>query len=156
MENIKTLESSAFSTEQLSEFIREIFDEFIAADFSEEGVLEFYKYISPEKMKERHRNHFFLFAVDNNDQLSGLMEIRDNKHIALMFIKKEMQRKGIGKKLLSAAIEKCRKENPSLEKITVHSGANSLEAYKGMGFLETDQEKVSHGIRYTPMELKIS
>jgi ribosomal protein S18 acetylase RimI-like enzyme len=64
--------------------------------------------------------------------------------------------KGIGKELLNTAISMIKEDDPEVLRITVHSSPNAIEAYKKMGFKETDYECTLHGIKYTPMELVIT
>lgn len=156
MSDIQIKESSNSSTKEISAFIETIFDEFIAPEYIQEGISEFKKYIDPSKINERlSKNHFMLFASDENNKLAGLLEMRNCDHLSMLFIKKDMQRKGIGKRLLSDAINKCLKEKPELKEISVASSPNSIKAYEKMGFQVTEGEKVINGLRFTPMVYKV-
>lgn len=156
MSEINIQEQSLFSPKEISAFIEKIFDEFIAPEYTQEGVNEFKKYIDPEKIKERlAKNHFMLFALDKDEKLVGLIEMRNFNHLSNLFIRNDMQRKGIGKQLFSGAINKCLKENPELKEITVASSPNSIKAYESMGFVPTEGEKIINGLRFVPMVYKV-
>lgn len=156
MNDIQIKESSSFSAKEISAFIETIFDEFIAPEYTQEGVSEFKEYIDPEKIEGRLSNsHFMFFALDENNKLAGLLEMRNSDHLSMFFIRKDMQRKGIGKRLLSSAINKCLNENPELKEISVASSPNSIKAYEKMGFQVTKDEKVINGLRFTPMVYKV-
>lgn len=151
MNDIDIYEKTPLTNKAISAFIKEVFDEFVGPDYAAEGKEEFYKYISTESIKNRSaKNHFMLFALDKHKQLIGLLEMRNKDHISLLFVRKDMQRKGIGRKLLSAAIEKVKPKE-----ISVNSGPNSIKAYEKMGFRKCSEEKTVNGIRFTPMSLDV-
>jgi GNAT superfamily N-acetyltransferase len=77
-----------------------VFDEFVGKDYSEEGNKEFLDFLLSNKMKERFKNNLNkTFVVKYNSEIIGLLEIKNNNHISLFFIKKEFHRKGIGRNL---------------------------------------------------------
>ncbi|MFX0098634.1 MAG: GNAT family N-acetyltransferase [Candidatus Hodarchaeota archaeon] len=151
--DIRYLEESQIS--EIIELIKRIFDEFEAPEYSEEGIQEFYSYITPEGFKERlEKNHFTLVAMVK-DRLAGVIEIRDNNHICLLFVDKQYHKKSIAKRLLEEAIS-IAKSNQTVEfSIDVNSSPYAVEIYKKMGFLPTDNEQLVNGIRFIPMSRRI-
>lgn len=87
-----------------------------------------------------------------NDELLGVLAMRENNHISLMFVKKEHQREGIARKLFEFALESCRTTDSNLQTITVNSSRYAVEIYEKMGFIKIDSEQENHGIRFTPMK----
>jgi ribosomal protein S18 acetylase RimI-like enzyme len=133
--------------------IEDSFNEFIAPDYTEAGVKEFFRYANPQSLKERsQQNHFILVAFDA-DRLSGVIEMRENSHLSLLFVKTEYQNLGIGKKLLELSLELCRKANPHLDHISVHSSPYAVKVYEKLGFTSTGVQQEVNGIKFTPMEL---
>ncbi len=155
-DEIEIKDLGTLSVEEVSDFVASIFHNSVAEHYEDDGVKTFLDYIKPEKFQKRlNENHFILTAYSSDDILVGLIEMKDHKHLSNLFVKSDQQRKGIGKKLLAAAIDKCKQFDLSISKISVNSAPNSLEAYKRMGFKETDTEKAMNGIRFIPMSLDI-
>ncbi|NCN82347.1 MAG: GNAT family N-acetyltransferase [Candidatus Pacebacteria bacterium] len=129
----------------LSEFIKVVFDDAVASYYSEQGNAEFYKYIEPSAIIERLTTNHWILTTKVGNKLLGIIEIRSNNHLAMLFVDSNHQRQGIGKHLLAAAIKQARHNNPELKKPTVHSSPNSVSAYKKLGFTTTASEKDDEG-----------
>ncbi len=137
------------------DLVSNIFNEFVAHLYSPEGVLEFMKYLREDELAQRIRSGNFVLLAKSGVDIIGVVEVRDNSHIALLFVKESHQKQGIGRELLKNALEKCKALNPDIPKITVNSSPNAVSAYRTMGFNATEQEQVENGIRFTPMELSL-
>ena len=143
---IKKITSNEYNN--LKTLVKETFDEFIAPEYTEEGRLEFFRFVeNDEKL-----NSLDIFGYYIEDRLIGIIGLdKENQHISLFFVAKDMQRHSFGKKLLEVAIE-----NFDGDSLTVHSSPNAVNAYKYMGFVKTDDVIETNGIKYVPMELKIN
>lgn len=141
--------------EAVINIVTEVFNAFVAPQYSEEGVTEFYKYANVTNLAERSKvNHFTVIAGLNNIPVA-VLEIRNNDHVSLFFNKAKFQRKGIGIHLLKYAIDVCLKNNPTIQKITVNSSPNATRAYEKMGFNADGEEQCIHGIKFVPMSLDL-
>lgn len=135
----------------LSALIKDIFDEFIAVDCSRDGINEFLDFIDPNNMAKRYdRGNYLLVAVDE-EEIVGMIELREFKHISLLFVKKEYHSQGIGKELVDKAMEVCKK-NYYVREITVNSCPYAVGIYEKLGFIKFSEEKFIDGIKYTPMK----
>ncbi len=145
--------ASSSDLKQIIEFVRAVYDESVAPNYSSAGNEEFYKYLDPNWLQQRlESDHWILMAVDqDDDDLVGIIEIRENKHLSMLFVRTQNQRQGIGKKLLQSAIEKIKKNNPEQKVLSVHSSPNSVAAYERMGFEKLGSEQEVNGIRFTSM-----
>ena len=135
------------------DLVSTVFNEFVAPLYSQEGVSEFMKYLRGDELAQRIRSGNFVLLAKSDVDIIGVVEVRDNSHIAMLFVKGSHQKKGIGKELLKMAVEKCKTRNPDIHKITVNSSPNAVSAYRTMGFNALEREQVVNGIRFTPMEL---
>jgi GNAT superfamily N-acetyltransferase len=141
--------------DKVHKLIKKTFDKYIAHEYSEEGIIEFEKYIGKDNLLRRqYQEHFIIVAV-GGDNIVGVIEVRKPNHISIFFVDERHQGKGIGKILCNKAIEKCKKENSQIEHITVNSSPYAVCIYKKLGFKPTQSEKVKNGIRYVPMELSL-
>jgi GNAT superfamily N-acetyltransferase len=142
--------------EDVCHLITDCFGEFVAPGYSEEGIMEFAKYVNPKFTEYRlTHNHFILLALDNGI-IVGVIEVRNNNHVSLFFVRKGYQNKGIGKKLHELAINKCKTLRPDVTTIDVHSSPYAVPIYEKLGFLKVSDEQIENGMRYTPMIFKIS
>ena len=140
----------------ICDLIKKVFDEFVAIDYSEEGNRFFYDWISPEKIAARQekQNNLWVATVDNI--ITGMIEIRDNSYISLLFVDKKYQGRGIAKTLFDLAVIECIKRDPGLRKFFVHASPFSIPVYEKMGFKAISSLKEENGIKYLPMEMMIT
>ena len=138
------------------ELVLSVFSEFVAPHFSNDGVLEFIKFVNEESIVERFHsgNHIIVALIEN--QIIGVIEIRDNSHIALFFVGKPYQKKGVAKKMFCEAIKICKERNPDIQKFTVNSSPNAYAAYQNFGFKGENVIKSINGIRFIPMECELT
>ena len=140
---------------KVSEFISVVFNQFVAPGFSQDGIDEFMNYIKPDAIENQLKENYFAFIATLGEEILGVIEVRDNDHVALFFVDGRFQRKGIGKKLLQIALELCSSIDSKVSKITVNASPNSITAYETLGFEITDVEQCKNGIRFVPMVLRL-
>ena len=141
---------------EVIELVSMVFNEFVAPLYSNEGVSEFMKYLRVDELTERLKAGNFVLLAKSDAGIIGVTEIRDNNHIALLFVEGSRQKNGIGTRLLKMAIETCKARNPDTRRITLNSSPNAVNIYEKLGFYITESEQVKNGIRFVPMRLEIS
>ncbi len=137
------------------EVVSSTFNEFVAPEYSDEGIAEFFKYANAQALAERSKSNHFTIIAKLNSKSIGIIEIRDYKHISMLFVLKHSQRMGVGKMLLQKAIALCLKNQSHVQKLTVNSSPNSVRAYEKMGFTPDNTEQCVNGIRFIPMSLSL-
>ena len=137
--------------ERVCALVGRVFNEFVAPDYSPEGVEEFFKFAAPAALRNRDGDTHIVLLAEEKTELAGVLEARDCKHISLLFVEKGFHRKGIAKELLRLAIRECRKRLPDLRSVTVNSSPFAIPAYRKMGFLETGPSREVNGIIFVPM-----
>ena len=136
--------------------VASVFQKCVAPLYGREGIREFMSYASPEAFAQRLRaDHVGFVVVDEPAAILGVVEIRANRHISLLFVEAESQRRGIGRRLVAAAIEACKAARPDLTTVSVHASPNSVKAYERFGFVATEPEQEKKGIRFVPMVLSV-
>jgi GNAT superfamily N-acetyltransferase len=138
------------------QLIKKVYDEYVSIDYSEEGNKFFYDWIQPLNLAERQKSQINLLIALVDSKLVGMIEIRDNKNISLLFVDKEYQGWGIAKRLFHESLKICIQRDSTLDKFYVHASPFSIPIYKKLGFVETDSLQENHGIKYLPMEMKIN
>jgi ribosomal protein S18 acetylase RimI-like enzyme len=136
---------------QVSDLIVRVFDEFIAPEYVVEGVREFLKYVTPEALLKRSQADHFALVATESDQIVGMIEIRHNDHISLLFVDKAFQGRGIARELWQRALGICRSNQPELKQVTVNSSPYAVPIYEKLGFQPQGEQRVTNGIAYVPM-----
>ncbi|MGN1266615.1 MAG: GNAT family N-acetyltransferase [Dorea sp.] len=135
---------------------REVFLQDVAPSYSSEGVAEFQKFINYEAMVQRCRNRdMFFFGAFEKKELVGVIAAKRDGHICLFFVKKEMQGRGIGRKLFQSICNYC-VQVYGATRISVNAAPGSVEKYMHFGMCKMGEEQVENGIRSVPMELKVT
>lgn len=126
--------------------IWETFLQFEAPDYSDEGVQSFRNFIEDKAILKSLE----FFGAYENEELKGIIATNDNrKHICCFFVKAQYHRHGIGKKLGEYLLN-----NSVNEAFTVNSSPYAVPVYHKLGFIDTDSEQLTDGMRYTPMKFK--
>lgn len=131
----------------------ETYLEFEAPDYGPEGVTTF--------RRDIYDNEAFRAAcVDgtnrmwgalDGDRIVGLMAMRGESHIVLVFTHRDYHRRGVASAILRALLNDVRRENPDLRRLTLNSSPYGLPFYLHAGFQPADVEKTINGIRFTAM-----
>lgn len=137
----------------VASLVIDVFNEFVAPLFAEEGIEEFNRYTSAEDIAGRIDNGNMLLVAEAEDEIVGIIEVRENNHVGWLFVDKRFQRTGVGRHLLKRAVELCRQRDHTVNRIPVNSSPNAVAAYRRFGFHAIEDEKTVNGIRHTPMEL---
>ena len=139
----------------VSNLVTSTFQRYVAPLYAQEGIREFLSYATPSALQDRQaRNHVVLVA-SQNESIVGILELRDHCHISLLFVEAMHQRKGIGRLLVSEAVQLIRANHPIASEVTVNSSPNALEAYKCFGFQVKGELQVKNGIVFVPMSLPL-
>ena len=136
-------------------FIQGVFNQFVAPEFSQDGVEEFMKYIQPDVLSGHLKSNLFALVAASGSEIVGVIAVRDYNHVALFFVDHRRQRRGIGKELFKKALEICIHHDAKTPKITVNASPNAIDAYKVLNFEPTDSEQCVNGIRFVPMTLRL-
>ena len=117
------------SINEVIQLIKETFLEFVALDYDESGIKNFFKFAEDEDLLKQ----LVFYAALRNDKIIGILAV-DNKvnHICLFFVDKDLQNTGIGtalfKKFLNEAMPKA---------VTVNSSPFAVKVYEKLGFTAT-------------------
>lgn len=126
------------------ELIHNVFMQFEAPDYSEEGIKNFH---DTAIYNDSFLNSIEIYAAYFDEKPIGVIATRnEGNHIALFFVDGKYHRQGIGRKLFHTVLK-----NSTSNEITVNSSPYAKEVYHHLGFVDTDVEQVVSGMRFTPM-----
>lgn len=140
----------------VSALILSSFNEFIGPALTEQGIAAFRRFVAPAALEARTTDNHFVCVASVDDELAGMIDIRDNNHVALLFVAKAHQHHGIAKGLLHAALDHARAADPDLERVTVNSSRYGVPAYERLGFRQTGPEREVDGISFIPMAKRLA
>ncbi|MCL1123649.1 GNAT family N-acetyltransferase [Shewanella surugensis] len=92
----------------------------------------------------------------------GLLELKENKHIAMLFLCPSVQRKGLGRALIAAVCQHAWQHSststqvdrvPQRDPLTVSASLTSVPAYMRYGFKVAGEIAESEGLKFQPMVL---
>jgi len=82
----------------------------------------------------------------STNKIVGVLAMYD-EHVYWMFVDGNYHRRGIARSLFDMMLDELKPE-----RLTVSASPYAAEVYRKFGFVDTDTEKISDGIRYIPME----
>ena len=133
------------------DLILKVFHKYVAPTYSQNGIETFLGMLTIDFLKETSAERFTAVAEHLGKHV-GMLSIINTNHIALLFVKPEFQRLGIGKGLIQFSIDNCLRGNLQLDNITVSSSPNSLSFYQNDGFVKNGEEQNENGMRFIPMK----
>lgn len=128
---------------EVIQLIKQTFLEFVAPDYDEVGIKNFFKFAEDEDLLKQ----LVFYAALHNNKIIGILAV-DVKlnHICLFFVDKDLHNTGIGtalfKKFLNEFMPKA---------VTVNSSPFAVKVYEKLGFTANGIRQVSDGIVYIPM-----
>lgn len=122
-----------------------VFLQFEAPEYSAEGIASFRASLEDE---ERIRSMTFYGAFDGK-KLVGVLCMRAPQHIAGFFVDADYHRRGIGRTLFETM-----RQDYDRQVFTVHSSPYAVGFYRRLGFVPTQGEQITNGLRYTPMRFE--
>jgi GNAT superfamily N-acetyltransferase len=135
--------------------VNRVFDEFVAPEYSSEGIREFRRYTAPNAFGERaHSNHFSLLAWAET-KLVGMIEVRSHDHVSLLFVDPGFHHRGIAKELMRRTVQICRTGETTPSEISVNSSSYAVPIYEKLGFRRAGEKQVRNGIGFIPMVLDL-
>nr|WP_282444890.1 GNAT family N-acetyltransferase [Idiomarina sp. ATCH4] len=123
----------------------------VAAILSEEGVSTFSKIAAADSFCERMQGDNLMLVAEIDENVEGVIELEEGRHVAMLFIRPERQKSGIGRKLLLSVLSHAK-----VETVTVSASLSSVTAYEKYGFECSGEVGESAGLVYQPMEFKLN
>ena len=131
------------------------FLQFDAPMFTESGIAHFHGFITDPSLKQMYAvGSFQMVGAFDDDRIIGVVALRNDHHISLLFVKDSYQKQGVGRQLVSVIADYSRNKLHQ-EYMTVNSSPYAVEFYHRLGFEDISEEVLEDGIFYTPMKWKL-
>ena len=139
----------------ISDLIKPLAEEYIANEFSPEGVRNLLSSMEPEAIEGYFRSGYRYHVAEDDGRLAGVVGVRDNKHLYHLFVVEDYQGQGLARKLWAVAKEACLQAgNPG--EFTVNSSRFALGMYRKFGFAGSGPLENKDGVVYYPMKYTLS
>lgn len=123
------------------ELTRRVFLEFEGPDYPPEGVEEFLRFLEDRETLAG----LAFWGSFLEGKLTGVLAAREG-HICLLFVDRDHHRQGAARALVEACTAGC--SGP----VTVNSSPYGAEAYRRLGFVDTDGMQFVNGMYFIPMK----
>ena len=122
----------------------------VAPSLSAQGVETFAKVAAKQAFAERMMGDNLMLVCVAEGALTGLIELKEGRHVAMLFVAPDWQRRGVGQRLMNAALEHAR-----ASVVTVSASLGSVTAYERYGFALAGDVGEFAGLVYQPMEKRL-
>lgn len=131
------------------------FLQFEAKDYPPEGVKNFERFVTDSTIYRMFLiGSYHLFVAYADKTLVGMITLRDDSHISLLFVDEKYHRQGIGRALVQY-VRSFLASGARASHVTVNSSPYGVEFYHKLGFRDIRPQEQKDGIIYTPMEFAL-
>jgi GNAT superfamily N-acetyltransferase len=131
------------------------FMKFEAGDYTKEGIESFQNFISDTILHKMFiLGEYQLFVACDGKKLVGMVSLRNETHISLLFVDEKYHKRGIGRSLLEYISDYVKNEEGH-RLLTVNAAPYATGFYHRIGFVDTGKLQMNDGIYFTPMEMSI-
>lgn len=129
-----------------------VFLKYVAPGYCEQGVNSFRNFVTDNTLYRMFTTGSYrLFGAFDAGSLIGMITLRGERHISLLFVDEKYQHRGIGAALIGI-VGQFAGRKPGESRLTVNAAPDAVGFYHRVGFLEMDTEQLADGIRYVPMQ----
>lgn len=121
----------------------------VANTLSAKGIATFSAIATPDAFLQRLNEDNQIWVAEQNATLIGVLELKEGRHIAMLFIDPHQQKQGIGRALLRVAAPHFR-----VDEITVKASLSSVGAYERFGFQCAGDVGEHAGLVFQPLTLQ--
>lgn len=134
------------------EVVWKTFLKFEGTEYTDEGVRNFYEFITDKELYEAFLSGAYqvLVALDGS-RIVGVASIRYCNHLSLFFVDEAYHKRGVGTILMKHLCTYL-KEEAGERYISLKAAPYAVNFYRKLGFLTTRPEEEYSGIRVTCME----
>lgn len=136
------------------QMVWEIFNQYEAPEYTAEGIQSFRDFIEDPKLEKLFLSgQYYTFGAFSGEKLIGIVGIRNENHVSLLFVKSEYHCQGVGRALLKYAFDYI--HDFGIHTFTVNAAPYAVEFYHKIGFKDLNKEVTTDGIRFTPMKIDL-
>ncbi len=134
----------------ISALVRPLVEKYIAVDLAPEGKRNLLACLTANAVRGHMAKGFCYHVAVDGEKLLGVVAIRDESHVYLLFVADPVRGRGIARRLWHAARAACTRASGRGE-FTVNSSRHAVGLYRKLGFVETGRETTRGGVVSVPM-----
>lgn len=138
------------------DFLQAQYDAFNAVDNTDAGHATFRAFVQVAALRARLEEGQVIHVAERRGQILGVGEVQMDGYLTLMYVRGDFQGRGLGRRLLQAALTRLIAVRGAVDRIRVRGMPYARGFYEHMGFRclsEVVQE--DRGIRYYPFALDL-
>lgn len=124
------------------------FSDAVAPSLSAQGVATFTQVATADAFAERLQGDNHILVAERDGDIVGVIELKEGRHLAMLFVDPACQGQGIGHALLQAVLPQLR--TPAM---SVRASLNAVPAYQRYGFVIDGEVGEFNGLVYQPLSL---
>ncbi|MEN5300737.1 GNAT family N-acetyltransferase [Pseudomonas sp. TWI628] len=125
----------------------EAFTQAVAPSLPEQVAQTFAAVAAERAFSERMEGDNLILLCEADGYICGLVELKEGRHVAMLFVAPAWQRRGVGARLMNEALKHARSQV-----VTVRASLPSVAAYLSYGFELAGDVGEFAGLVYQPME----
>lgn len=134
------------------EMIWRTFLKFEGNDYTEEGIRNFFEFITDDGLYQSFlKGEYQLMVAVDADRVIGAGSVRNRNHLSLLFVDENYHHRGVGRALLEQLWNYLRTEEGE-HYMSVKASPYAVDFYRRLGFQAVTGEQEYSGIRVTSME----
>ncbi len=154
-ENVIPYEVRWAKTEEWAPAMKMIWKTFLkfeGEDYTEEGIQNFFDFISDDNLYNAFLlgNYQMMVALDH-ERIIGAASVRNYNHLSLLFVDEEYHHKGVGRALMQKMCVYLKEEAGELY-MSLKASPYAVNFYRKLGFHAVSPEEEISGIRVTSMQ----
>jgi GNAT superfamily N-acetyltransferase len=117
------------------------------------GAEAFFKSINEDSIRRYIKaENFACYVAEIDDEVAGVVAIRDYKHLFHLFVAPKYQGRGVGRQLWTH-VQREAIENGNKGQFTVNASLNAIPVYLAFGFTAAGEVVESHSVSFLPMRM---
>lgn len=129
----------------------DVFNRFVAPGCGKKACNMFVAYVTPSRIERGVDDGNRVWVAKAGGCIVGVIEVRDDTHIAMLFVAPDWQGQGIARRLVAKARAHVIEKQPRKRRLTVNAASGAVGAYRRLGFSARTAQQKKDGIVYTPM-----
>ncbi len=127
------------------------FSEAVAPSLSAQGVATFTQVAAADAFAERLQGDNHILVAEQDGNIVGVIELKEGRHLAMLFVDPACQGQGIGHALVQAVLPQLR-----VPAMSVRASLNAVPTYQRYGFVIDGEVGEFNGLVYQPLSLTAS
>lgn len=120
-----------------------------------EGIRSFEDFITDSALKRMFvMEAYQIMAAFREKRMVGMISLRNQTHISLLFVDGRYHKRGIGRALIMSLASYVKEQNGQ-KRLTVNASPYGAGFYHRLGFRDLGPRKEQDGIIFTPMVLNL-